>query len=489
METTKVKKTKLKDNSIFRTIIIIVSLLFIFGFKYVPLSASLSQDAVGVIGIFIGSLILWLTISIDWPSVLCLFALGFLQNFSFANVFSSSFGNSTFIFLLFTFICTYALSKTLLLKRIAIWFVSSKLARKNGWFFAISFLFAVLILGCFISPSVLFVIILPILNEILSIAKIEKGEKAGKMLMLGLAFTVSISSGMTPIAHVFPIISMNAAHISVSYWQYMAFAVPVGLLCFVLMLLMFKLILRPNMNKLNGFNTQELKVNMPKIEKREIWSLAIFIFVIILWILPSLFQNILPEVYSFINKYGTAMPPILGTLLLCIIRVEKEPLINLPDAFKNGVPWASMLMCAGTLALGSAMTSEAIGLKTFLQTNLSSALNGFPELLLIIIFVVWPAIQTNLSSNMVTATLVATVCASVLRMVPQSSINFAAIICMIGMLSAYAFATPPSMPHIAIAAGSEYADTNSVLIYGTILMVISIVISVCVGYPIAMLVM
>lgn len=479
---------KLKDNVIYRSIMIPICVALCFFSRYIPAPQGLTQDAMGVIGIFVGSLILWLTIGIDWPSLLCIFALAFLDNFSFSSVLAGSFGNSTFIFLLFTFICTYALSKTPLIKRIAIWFVSNKLAKKGGWWFAIMFWLSVLILGCFMSPSVLFVVILPILVEIFEIAKIEKGEKVGKMLLMGLGFVVSISSGMTPIAHVFPILAMNSANIAVGYGEYMLFAIPVGLLCFVLMILMFRFILRPDMSKLKDVDVSQIKENLPKIEKREIISLVVFVVVILLWVIPSLFKNVSPEFYNFINQYGTAMPPILGTLILCIVRVDKKPLIDLNDAFKNGVPWGSLIMCASTLILGSAMTNNGVGLKSFLESSLSGSLAGVPAVLLLIIFGLWAMLQTNVSSNMVTATLVSAVASSIIASAGVP-LNLNAVICIIGMLSAFAFATPPSMPHIAIVAGSEYCDTKSVLLYGSILMLLSLIVALCVGYPLAILVM
>jgi sodium-dependent dicarboxylate transporter 2/3/5 len=294
---------------------------------------------------------------------------------------------------------------------------------------------------------------------------------------------------MTPIAHVFPILAMNAAKITVSYFAYMAFAVPVGLISFVLMILMFRFIMHPDMSKLTNLDISSMKSEMKKISKKEIWSLSIFIFVILLWIIPSFFQHISPSFYSFINNYGTAMPPMLGVILLCIVRVDGEQLVSIPDAMKNGIPWASLIMCAGTLALGSAMTDKTIGLKSYLQNSMSSALSGISPIVLLIIFGLWAMLQTNVSSNMVTATLVSTVATGILNSMPTSELSLAAVVCMIGMLSAYAFATPPSMPHIAITCSSGYSNTSSVLKYGSLLMVLSLIVSLCIGYPLACLFM
>lgn len=85
---------------------------------------------------------------------------------------------------------------------------------------------------------------MPILNKIFEIAHLNKGDKVAKIMMIGLGFTVSISSGMTPIGHVFPILAISAAKIDVSSIAYMGIAIPTGIVIFLLMLLMFKIYLK-----------------------------------------------------------------------------------------------------------------------------------------------------------------------------------------------------------------------------------------------------
>ena len=480
-------KTKLKDNKIFRTIIIPICIILCFVGKFIPSFNGLNSDAFGVIFIFVGVLILWLTIGIDWPSLLCIFALGFINSFGFSNVISSSFGSSTFVFLIFTFVCTYALSKTSLIKRIAINFINFKIAKKNGYLFIFSFLLITLILGLFISPTVLFIILLPILNEILEILNINKSDKIAKILMLGLGFSVSISSGMTPIAHVFPILAMNAAGINIASFKYMTIAIPSGLIIFFLMYFILLLLIRPKFSNLDFSKVNDLKKDLEKLNKKEIIILIIFIIILILWILPSFFEYIYPPIYDLFNKFGTVMPPLLGTLLLCVIRINDEPLIKIDDAFKNGVPWGSLIMCAATLALGEAIKSDNIGIISYLENTLGPTLSTLPNILLLIIFIIWPAIQTNLSSNMVTATVVSTIASTILLSI-STTLSFETIIVIIGMLSSFAFATPPSMPHIAIISASESASTKDCLLYGSIVMLISIIISLIISYPLGLLI-
>ncbi len=480
-------KKKLKDNKIFCAIIIPITIILCFIGQFIPSINGFSNEAFGVLFIFLGVLILWLTIGIDWPSLLCLFALGFLPSIGFNKVIASSFGSSTFAFLLFTFIATYALSKTCLIKKIAINFISLKLIKRNGYLFIFSFLFIVLFLGLFISPTVLFVVLLPILNEIIEILNIDKNGKIAKTLLLGLGFSVSISSGMTPIAHVFPILAMNAANITISSIDYMLVAIPTGLILFILMYFLLILFIKPDLKGINFENVSKLKENEEKLKKKDIIVLIIFIIILALWIIPSLFEYIYPPIYQFFNRYGTVMPPLFGTLILCIIKFKDEPLIKVDDALKNGVPWASLIMCAATLALGEAIRDDNIGLITFLENNLGNYLINLSPILLIFIFALWAAVQTNLSSNMVTATLVSTV-ASTIILSSTSTLSLEITVTIIGMLSSFAFATPPSMPHIAIIASSEAVSTKDCLIYGGILMIISIILALIISYPLGLLV-
>ena len=106
------KENSLKNNKIFKWAVIVIALFLDFGLRFVPAPNGMSQEAFGVIGILLGSLLLWFTVSIDWPSLLCILALGLLPSYGVSNALSSAFGNDTLLFLMFTFVCTYALSKT-----------------------------------------------------------------------------------------------------------------------------------------------------------------------------------------------------------------------------------------------------------------------------------------------------------------------------------------------------------------------------------------
>lgn len=470
-----------------RTISILAALLCMTLFRFIPAPTGMTSSAMQVLGIFAGALILWMTISIDWPSLLVLAALVTVPELSMNSVLAASLGNSTVAFLMFTFMCTYALSKTAFVRRCAILFISSPMARKSPWGFMILYCASILIIGLVMSPSVVFVIYLPILQAICSELKLQQNDKLANTLMLGQLFSSAISCGMTPIAHVFPIMALgfyqSTTGNTISYVDYMGMAVPVGLACFVCMLLIFRFVLRPDMSRIKNLDFDALKKSVPASTLRENIILLIFFLVVAMWILPEFIQPVLPALAEFLDTQGTAFPPLVGAVALCLISVNGQPLMNFKEAMQKGVEWGSVIMAGATLALGSAMTNEDIGLTSFMSSSIAPVLNSMAPWLLVVVFAVWTAVMTNVASNMVTVTVVSAV-ALPLCVASGGMLSTPAIAVIIGMLASYAFVTPPAHPNVPLAIGSGWVRTNQVVCYGAILMVISIVAAAVIGYPI-----
>ena len=190
-------------------VFLVLALIVMIGSRFMPATAGLSKDAWAVLGVFFGSLIMWIGISIDWPSMITLMALGLIPVFGFSGTFAGAFGNTTVAFLLFTFMLVYPLSKTHFVRRCAIAFITNKIARKGPWHFICFVFAAVTFMGLFISPSVLFVAFMPFLEDIFKVLELKKGGKVGNVLMMGTAFCISLSSGMTAIGHVWPTMAIG----------------------------------------------------------------------------------------------------------------------------------------------------------------------------------------------------------------------------------------------------------------------------------------
>lgn len=475
-----------------RKVLIISALLAMFGFRFLPALAGMSASMMQVLGIFIGALILWLGISIDWPSVLLICALALVPEFKMSSILSGSYGNSTVVFLIFTFVVSHALTSTSYIRRIAMFFMESRFSKKGPWSFIALYFASIIFIGCFISPTVLFFVYLPILEEIYRILDLKKGDKLASILMMGTVIMCGISSGMTPIAHVFATTAMglyaNTYGESISYLSYMAVAIPVGILTAILTTLCFRFFIKADLSPLENRKRIELSGVEGEVSGKEKVILAIFIMVVILWVVPGLMTLLIKEgpvnvFFKKIDSFGIAFPPMLATVLLCIIEIDKQPLIRLPEAMKNGVSWPSIVMCAATLALGSAL--KDIGLTTYLSDSLAPLISGLAPIVMVLIFTLWAAVQTNLSSNLVTANVVSIAALAITASL--SNVSVAGIIINIGMMASYSFATPPAMPCVAVASSSGWTSAKAMMTYGFLAMFIGVVVATFIGYPLALL--
>lgn len=116
----------------------------------------------------------------------------------------------------------------------------------------------------------------------------------------------------------------------------------------------------------------------PRADRREKATLIIFFLVVAMWVLPEFIEPILPAVASFLDTQGTAFPPLVGAVALCLLSVGGAPLMNFKEAMQKGVEWGSVIMAGATLALGSAMTNAEIGLTDWLSGAIAPTLNGLP---------------------------------------------------------------------------------------------------------------
>ena len=454
----------------------------------------LSADAVAVVGVFLGSLLLWITVSIDWPSLITLLALGLIPSVGFSKTFSDAFGNSTVAFLVFTFALVYPLSQTNFVRRCTVYFITNPIARRGPWSFICFLLAAVTFMGLFVSPSVLFVAFMPFLEDIYRVLGVKKGGKTGNMMMMGTAFCISLSSGMTAIGHVWPTMAIGyytaATGNDVNQFQYMAMGIPIGVLLIVLLILVFRFLYRPDdLQDLRPDRAMDLRGTVPAADLKEKIILDTMALTVVLWVGPSLIQESLPEVYALINGWSTAMPPLLGCVILFVCKVDGARVLNFREVTSKGILWGSILMTGAATWLGSCMTNSDIGISQWLTDTLSPVTVSLPVTGMILFFMAWAVVETNFSSNIVTTTVVSAVALSVLTALPAGTVSVGAVVCMVGFAAAVCNMTPAGQSTInTVAIGSGWTTTTSMFVWGGVFALLAILVLTFIGYPIGALV-
>lgn len=469
-------------------VITILSLALMFFGVYIPPVFGLTELGMQVLGIFIGTILLWMFVSVTWPSLACIVALMFTPLYTYSTALSGSMGGWITSFVLFSSMVSWALSQTGCLKRLAVWIVTRPWAKKNPWMVLGLLFFAPLFIGSFMSPIPAFIVCLPVAEQIFAELGYEKGDRFPQIVVLGILFFASLSTAATPIAHTVTTMALSLWEkdvAAIDFVSFTIFGVASCLVTFVVAMLLTKFVMKPDMERLKNFDTSVISKDKKPMSTQEKSTLAVFVGVVVMWLLPGLIKGFLPGVAAWINALGTPGPAIIGCIILCVCCVEGKPLMNLSEAVTKGVPWGAVFMVAATSILGSALTNKDAGITAVIGEGLSPIIGNMSPIFFVLVVSLATVIITNFASNTVTVTLMYGIAMPLVLGGAITGVNGAALTCVIGAGACVACATPPSTAHAAIAAGSGWLKTDTMLKYGLLWSIAAAVIFAVVGYPIA----
>ncbi|MBR4579292.1 MAG: SLC13 family permease [Oscillospiraceae bacterium] len=471
----------------------IIGVLLMLCGGFLPPIFGLSQLGMQIACIFVGTILLWMFVSVTWPSLLCIVALILTPLYTYSSALNGSMGGWITSFVLFSSMLTYVLRQTGFLRRVALWIVTRPFAKKNPWLLLGLLFFAPLFIGSFMSPIPAFIVCLPIAEQIFAELKYEKGDRFPQIVVLGILFFASLSTAATPIAHTVTTMALslyeNDMGAPINFVSYTIFGVISCLVIFFVALLLTKFVCRLDMDRLKNLDSSILNANREPMSRKEKWTLGVFVAVVAMWLLPGIIKGILPGVASAISTLGTPTPAIIGCILLCIIEDGGKPLMNWGESLAKGVPWGAVFMVAATSILGSALTNKDAGITERISSALSPVIGSMNPIVFVLFISLFTVIITNFASNTVTVTLMYSISLPLVYGGAIAGVNPAALTCVIGAGACVACATPPSTAHAAIAAGTGWLKTDTMLKYGLLWSVAAAILFAVVGYPIGAAIM
>lgn len=430
---------------------------------------------------------MWNFVGTDWPSFLCMAVLAVFEIMKPADIFKGGLGNATIAFLLVFFMMSHVLSQVGFSRRMAVWFFTNPIARKGPWAFVIMFLFGAMFMASFMSQTAALLIFLPIAEQIFKELQFEKGDRFPQMMVLGLGIAVGIGSANTPLGHAIILIPLQLLQeqtgLSVNIMSYSAFGIATGMLIFLSLIAVYRLLYRPDLSKIANYNTLKLREDLAPMSKQEKISAFLFVIVIMIWILQGSLKSILPGFGGYLEGLGNAVPVMIVILLLCVIEVDGKPIMNYSEAATKGVPWSALIFNAAVLVLSSALMLDKVGISSYLVEKITPLVSNMNQTMFIVAIACLCILATNFSSNTVCATVFYTISAPIA--LAMGNINMIALASVIGAAASYAFATPPSTMPMAVVAGTGWVDVKIMFQYGGLVAIISMLILALIGYPIA----
>ena len=468
-------------------IALLIGLFCMFATGLIAPPAGLSQAGFQVLGILVGGLTLFLTWGTGFPSMMIIFALMTVDGLTAAKVTQATFGNNTVVFLLFCMMLAACLTKSGAARRIAVWFLTNKLARKSPWWTVIMFFAANYVLNFVLSTAATIFVMLPIAVEIFESVGIKKEDKTpiAVVLLLGTLVTGLISNSANPISHATILQGFSFYESftgeAMDFFTYCAIATPLTIVACVVFVLMVKYVWRPDVSMLSGINYKALESSVGPMSKREKWSIVFYIICVLLWMMPGLSKYVWPAAAPFFGKINNCLPPLGALFLMNFIKVDGEKILDWGEAVK-AVNWPSFMFIASIMGLGSFMGNADIGIPDWMSATLSPIFTNVSPFVFLLIMVVLTELMTSFCSNTVTVSVMLAVAMPLSLGIYDGRISAFVVAALIAGAADNGWSAPPASPTAAVVYGSGWVDSKQMMKWGLLTALMHAVVTMTVGY-------
>ena len=351
--------------------------------------------------------------------------------------------------IIFVFLGGFALAAVLSEHGIDKWLAAKMIHLSGGnmWVGIISFLASATFLSMWISNTATTAMLLPIGMSLID----KKYPRTRVFVILGTAYAANIG-GMATIVGSPPNL-IAAAALNINFVTWLKFGLPITILFFPILLLVMKLVIRPE----KDFQLNDFKIKIPwTLQKTK--ATSYFFFIVLLWILSTPISRLL-NVQNFDSMVGiaaTVLAPILG--LNSWVKLEEK------------VNWGILILFGGGLCLSAIL--GVTGTSELLAYKITSNIQAHQGLLLILVTISFMIFLTEISSNTGSAAIMVPIMLEVARQFDP--IYMLPIIMSIGISANFAFMLPVATPPNALAYATNEVTIKQMMRVGIILNLIAI---------------
>lgn len=478
--------TKARNADVTYYVHTIIGLILMFGIPLIPPIEPITKIGMQLGGIFVGLVYLWSTVDMFWPSLIGIVALAFTDYVDFYGILPA-FANYTALFMLFSMVFCGVMSSCGLTNYIARWFLSRKIINGRPNMFNFIVMVAMYIVSGFFDPLMAILVLWPTLYAIFKEAGYGPGDAYTRILVVATFIAITLGQGTLPFfgAQLIILSAFQAASgITVNYMIYIVVQISVSIAVLIAITFLIKFILRPDMNKMKNISIAEItsKPLAPMDATQKFLALMIPTM-IVFGLLPS----VLPTdsiIASYINRLSLLGFTLLMLFILGAVRIKGRPIADLGKVAQENVMWDLYLLVVLALYFSGNLLADATGIKPWLVQLLLPIFGSLSPIFFIILLLIIGLLLTNIANNAIIGAIFVQILSAV---APSLGIeNPAPIAIILTMVMFLAVLTPAASPYAAMLhANKEWVSMNDILRYGSLMLIVSIIIFIVVGLPLA----
>ncbi len=380
----------------------LIGLFFMFGFGMLPPIPPLTPVGMKVLGIFIAVLFLWSTVGLAWPALMGIVALGMSGYCTVNEAIALSLGSSVVWQVLMFMLLAGGVTSCGLGEYIARWIISRPFLKGRPILFVFMFF-----MGFFVSSimTISIGVILLAWNVIQNLADIvgyDKNSSFIKALTIYMAMACGMGEFCVPFKG-WQLALCNAYTEAVgapaNYPLFIFSALLIGTTIIFLCVLAMKYIFKHDFSKLADFDAGVLASSQKGMTKVQGIYLGTFLFIMVITLVASVMPPEMAVVQIINKKFTTAGIYALIIAILCLVKMDGEPLMDFAKVSQVGVRWEPILICAAAIPIANALTSDATGILDLFASILNPLFANASIPVLISFILIVTLILTNLGSN------------------------------------------------------------------------------------------
>ena len=460
----------------------IALVLAIAVYMFVPRVDGLTDMGARTLAVFTWTVILWCATSVGYSTMGCICLSVILGLIDTDTILGLVFGSSPVVIMVTFCLATDVLMECGFLDYAVRWELSRNLLKQRPYLFLTLFAYFVMFIGSLFSQIITVFVFCGAAKEFCEMMGYKRGEKFHTSMMCIVLWVACIGESILPFKGLGIIVTNAIRNIGINFdfVNHCKIAIPFALLYPVLMLIVVKFFIRPDVSLYNEFDAEGMRRQIKEVRitlKMKIVMIS-YILMLLIWVFP--YMPFCPEsIASVLLSWGSVFPSLVLCVVYAYIRIDGKPLLDLEQDWSK-VRWNAAIFAGGILVFSALFANPEGGVSSWMSNLISHTPAGrlsFVPLVVLAVYVTM--LLTQFTSNGVVATTIGMAFYSVLAL---QRTDFGTSFFTIMLLSCgTAFLTQAASPIIPCALGSTgFVDNKDALKPGIVMLVLAgVLVSVC----------
>lgn len=466
----------------------IIFFVLTIGVGFLPPFGQITEYGMDILGIFVGLIYGWTFIGFIWPSIFGLVALGYTSyatNALTATV--AGFSESLVWQVFFMMIFAEILRLTGVTEYLGYWILSRKICIGRPWVIVFLLFTAAFVCGGIVSMYGTLFMLWGIVYELFNIAGYEKRNMRCAYVLGGILFMVAVSCMIFPFKP-YPGVVLglcaNAGATAVPFVPWLVLGLVTAFVMIALYMIMGKFVFKVDLSAFANMGdvfAEHRSKKMTEDTTLGMVILAVFVGVlVIIGIAPAKIP-----IVAFLKRLDMVG---LALLSICVAvfwrRKDGSKLLQFPDLAK-AVTWDIIIMFVVTLPVCGAIGSADTGIMATVMAALTPVLKSLSPVAFVAVSIILLGTVTQVAHNLVLTMTFTPLLAMVAANMGIDPLLYGFM--LVTMLQA-ATATPAASAQAALVfANTEWIVAKDAYKCGIAFAIISMVVLICIAYPLGSL--